>query len=363
MPDVGDVAAIPLRGGYGACQVTGLGPTACALDWFSTDLPDRDRLAACRPLVLDHHALRGQPTEVNIAGDEPPPPWWTWLGQLALAPGLSERVGDHAGWPWLAAQIAAQRRWDRELPPAAKQAYRDGTGKTTTLLDLTADGSPRPSWPELDHLPRCTAVAWSGPDRGLREALIAHPIVSDLTWVEPPPAVDLTGTCLTRLRLSAGQVRSLRLPPGIAALKLDDDAPVATVSAADDGRWLRLVADHASVPGGLTGLRDLELTGDGTISVAALDGLRDLRRLRLTWRSAPGRLSDTMALAALSRLADVRLIGAYGMNDRTLPELPSLRWLACGGLYRKAAAAIESRYRDADVRLDISDVEAEWREY
>jgi len=360
MPDVGNVAAIPLRDGYGACQVTGLGPTACALDWFSTELPDRDRLAGCRPLVLDHHALRGQPTEVTIAGDEPPPPWWIWLGRLALAPGLSDRVGDHAGWPWLAAQIAAQRRWDNELPPAAKQAYRDGTGKATTLLDLTAGGS---SWSELDRLPRCTSVAWSGADRGLRDALLAHPIVSDLTWVEPPPAVDLTGTCLTRLRLSGGHVESLRLPPGLATLKLDDDATVAAVSAADDGRWLRLVADHASVPDGLTGLRDLELTGDGTISVAALAGLSDLRRLRLTWRSAPGRLSDTSALATLSRLADVRLIGAYGMTDRTLPELPSLRWLACDGLYRKAAAAIESRYRDADVRLDISDVEAEWREY
>jgi hypothetical protein len=360
MPNVGDVAAIPLRDGYGACQVTGLGPTACALDWFSTDLPDLDRLAACRPLVLDHHALRGQPTEVNIVGDEPPPPWWTWLGQLALAPGRSEPVADHAGWPWLAGQIAAQRRWDRDLPAAARQAYRAGTGKATTVLDLTADGS---ALPELDHLPRCTALAWSGPDRGLRQALLAHPVVGDLTWVEPPPIVDLTGTYLARLRLSGGPVRSLRLPAGITTLKLDDDAPVATVSAADDGRWLRLVADHDAVPGGLTGLRDLELTGDGTISVAALADLHDLRRLRLTWRSAPGRLSDATALAALSRLADIRLIGAYGMTDRTLPELPALRWLACAGLYRRAAAAIETRYRDADVRLDISDVEAEWREY
>jgi len=360
MPDVGDVAAIPLRDGYGACQVTGLGPTACALDWFSTDLPDLDRLAACRTLVLDHHALRGQPTEVNIVGDEPPPPWWTWLGYLALAPGRPARIDDHAGWPWLATQIAAQRRWDREVSPAAKQAYRDGAGKATTLLDLTASGS---SWSELDRLPRCTSLAWSGPDRGLREALVAHPVVSDLTWVDPPPTVDLTGTLLTRLRLSGGYVESLRLPPGIAMLKLDDDAPVAAVSATDDGRWLRLVADHASVPQGLTGLRDLELTGDGTISVAALADLHDLRRLRLTWRSAPGRLSDATALATLSRLADVRLIGGYGMNDRTLPELPALRWLSCDGLYRKAATAIESRYRDADVRLDISDVEAEWREY
>ncbi len=360
MPDVGDVAAIPLRGGYGACQVTGLGPTACALNWFSADLPDPDRLAACLPLVLDHHALQGQPTEVNIAGDEPPPPWWTWLGHLALAPGLSAHVADHAGWPWLATQIAAQRRWDRDLPPAAKQAYRAGAGKATALLDLTRDGS---ALSDLDHLPRCTSLAWSGPDRGLREALVAHPIVSDLTWVEPPPTVDLTGTYLTRLRLSGGHVQSLRLPPGIATLKLDDDAPVSAVSAADDGRWLRLVADHASVPRGLTGLRDLELTGDGTISVTDLADLADLRRLRLTWRLAPGRLSDAAALATLSRLADVRLIGAYGMTDRTLPELPSLRWLACDGLYRKAAAAIETRYRDADVRLDISDVEAEWREY
>jgi hypothetical protein len=360
MPNVGDVAAIPLRGGYGACQVTGLGPTACALDWFSTDRPELDRLASCLPLVLDHHALRGQPTEVNIVGDEPPPPWWIWLGQLDLPPGLSKRAGDHAEWGWLATQIAAQRRWDHDLPPAARQAYHAGAGKATTLLDLTADGS---ALSDLDQLPRCTSLAWSGPDRGLRAALTAHPIVSDLTWVEPPPAVDLTGTYLTRLRLSGGHVRSLRLPPGIATLKLDDDAPVAAVAADDDGRWLRLVADHARLPRGLTGLRDLELTGDGTISVAGLADLRDLRRLRLTWRSAPGRLTDATALATVSGLADIRLTGAYGMTDRTLPELPSLRWLACEGLYRRAAAAIETRYRDADVRLDISDVEAEWREY
>ena len=360
MPDVGDVAAIPLLGGYGACQVTGLGPTACALDWFSADLPDLSVLAGSRPLLLDHHALRGQSSEINIIGDEPPPPWWVWLGGRDLPTGLADRVDDHAGWSWLASQIAAQRRWDHELPEAAKRAYREGKGKATTLLDLTGAEA---SWPELDNLPRCTSLAWSGPDRGLRDALAAHPIVSDLTWVDPPPVVNLQGSWLTRLRLSGAEVYDLRLPPALATLKLDDDAPVAAVTAADDGRWLRLIADHPRVPFGLSGVREVELTGEGTISVATLRDLTDLRRLRLTWRSAPGRLTDAEALAPLSRLADLRLIGGYGVDAHTLPDLPSLRWLVCDGLYRKAAQAIESRYRDADVRLDLTSIESEWREF
>ena len=360
MPDVGDVAAIPLRDGYGACLVTGLGPIVCALDFFSADLPSVDELADARPLILDHHVLRGQPTEINVIGAEPPPPWWTWVGRRALPAGAAERVDSHAGWSWISAQIAAQRRWDHQLPPFAKEAYRTGQGKATSLLDMTGTAA---SWAELDRLPRCRSLVWSGPDRGLREALVAHPIVSDLTWVDAPRRVDLTGTYLTRLRLSGSEIDLLRLPDDLETLKLDEDTRVLSVAAADDGRWLRLTADHASVPRGLTGLWDLELTGDATISGEILRDLTDLRRLRLTWRSAPGELTEAQALSGLSRLADLKLIGAYGVNERTLPELPALSWLSCDGLYRKAAAAIEARYRDQDVRVDIAGIENEWREF
>jgi hypothetical protein len=362
MPDVGDVAAIPLRGGYGACQVVGDGPTACALDWFSSELPDLSLLAQARPLVLDHHVLQGQPTQVNIIGDDPPPPWWVWLGRRELPDGLADRVADRARWPWLAAQIAAQRRWDRELPDAAKRAYRAARGLGTSVLDLTGDKAPAPG-PELDLRPRCMSLVWSGPDRGLSEALAAHPMVGDLTWVDAPAGVDLSGTGLTRLRLSAAEIGLLRLPDGLETLKLDEDTAVTAVTAADDGRWLSLTAEGATVPAGLDGLRDLALTGDGTISATPLAGLCDLRRLRLTWRSPPGRLSDAADLAALSRLADLTLLGGYGVDARTLPDLPSLRWLVHHGLYRRAAAAIEARYRDTDVRVDISEVEPEWREF
>ncbi|HEX5201081.1 hypothetical protein ACFQS1_23625 [Paractinoplanes rhizophilus] len=360
MPDVGDVAAIPLRDGYGACLVTGLGPMACALDFFSAGMPSLDELADAQPLILDHHVLRGQPTEINVIGDEPPPPWWVWLGRRDLPAGVAERVDSHAGWSWLSGQIAAQRRWDVALPPFAKEAYRTGQGKATSLLDMTGAAA---SWADLDRLPRCRSLVWSGPDRGLREALVAHPIVSDLTWVDAPRRVDLTGTYLTRLRLSASDVDVVRLPDDLETLKLDEDTRVASVVAADDGRWLRLTADRAEVPRGLTGLWDLELTGDGTISAGALEGLRDLRRLRLAWRAAPGELSGAVALSGLSRLTDVKFVGAYGLTARTLPDLPSLSWLVCDGLYRKAAAGIEARYRDADVRVDITGVENEWREF
>jgi hypothetical protein len=165
------------------------------------------------------------------------------------------------------------------------------------------------------------------------------------------------------LRVSAAEIRMMRLPDGLETLKLDEDTRVTAVTAADDGRWLSLTAEGATVPAGLEGLRELALTGDGTISAAPLAGLRDLRRLRLTWRSAPGRLSDATALVALSRLADLTLLGGYAVDARTLPDLPSLRWLVHHGQYRRAAAAIEARYRDTDVRVDISEVEPEWREF
>jgi hypothetical protein len=364
MPGVGDVAAIPLRGGYGACLVTGLGPTACALDHFSAAPPTLDALATARPLVLDHHALTGQPTHVNIVGDEPPPPWWSWLGRRERPEELPERVGDHAGWTWLATQIAAQRHWDRELPEAAKQAYRSapGRGPGTAMLDLTGAG-PAVRWSELDHLPRCTTLIWSGPDHGLREALATHPVISDLTWVDPPADIDLRGTGLTRLRIAPGEVEVVRLPDGIETLKLDEGTRVLLVTAADDGRWIKLIADDPLVPAGLGGLREVTMTGDGTISAAPLAGLSDLRRLSLTWRSAPGELTDATALSGLSRLADLKFIGAYGVNARNLPDLPALSWLSCSGIYRRAAAALEARFRDAEVRVDLSELEPEWREF
>jgi hypothetical protein len=129
---IGDVAVMQLPGGgYGACQVAGIGKdvvTAYALAGHSEDPPELRQLASARPLVLDHHAHQGQPAQISISGSEPPPTGWVWLGRLSVTAGLSAHSGSYSGWSWLPAQIAAQRRWDRQLPVAVKQAYQAGAG-------------------------------------------------------------------------------------------------------------------------------------------------------------------------------------------------------------------------------------------
>jgi hypothetical protein len=105
--------------------------------------------------------------------------------------------------------------------------------------------------------------------------------VSDPTWTGAPPVVDLRRTRLTSLRLSGGDVERLLLPTGLGTLDLA--GRVSTVEAEEGGRWLRLSLDATGVPAGLARVRDLRVTGAGTISAAPPATLPDLRSLRLTW--------------------------------------------------------------------------------
>ena len=361
------MAAIPLPDGYGACLVTGDG-LACALDWFAPTPPTLADLEPAGVLVLDHHRLRGQPTQIAILGDEPPPSWWEWLGRRALPDEPATEVDSFAGWHWLATQIAAQRRWDLRLPAAAKRAYREASARRAVIVDF-GDGpitrnqdtsrldlsalTGAVDFAALDSLPRCTELTWCGDDRGLRPALEARPIISDLTWEDPPSSVDLSGTGLTSLRLVGARVELLRVPDRLETLDLAEST-VATVAAADDGRWLRLTVGTGDVPAGLGGVRDLTVNGNGTISAAAWSGLSDLRRLRATWRSGPGELSDGEALAALALLAEITLVDAYGVDVGVFPDLPALRWLDFQGVRQSAVPALRARYRETPVRVTLT---------
>ncbi|BCY08712.1 hypothetical protein [Actinoplanes sp. L3-i22] len=183
-------------GGYGACQVSGIDKDAItvhALAWESDDLPGLGQLADTPPLILDHHGHQNGLARISIGSEQPPPPGWTWLGRLPVPTAMSGTSNSYSGWEWLPVQIAAQRRWDRDLPAAAKQAYRAaatrgqidvdfGAGPVTLgaaigRLDLTGTGrvSPPPvgpvRWSALDQLACCTSLTWSGPDRGLVAAL------------------------------------------------------------------------------------------------------------------------------------------------------------------------------------------------
>jgi hypothetical protein len=383
LPAIGDVAVMPVPGGgYGACQIAGTGKdvlTAYALAWHSEDRPELWQLAGVPPLVLDHHAHRGGPAQISIGAREPSPPGWVWLGHLPVPAGVSASTDSSSGWSWLPAQIVAQRRWDRQLPAAVKQAYRAGAtrgqvevdfaggpvilGAATRRLDLTGAGPVRAPaagavrWSALDQLPRCTSLVWAGSDRGLAAALTDHPIIDDLTWTAAPSSLDLRRTALTSLSIS-GTIDLLQLPEGLTSLHLMDGARVGAVTAAEHGQWLTLSITSSTpdghIPAGLDRLRDLRQTGKGTISAAPLSALRHLESLWLSWQGAPGGLSHAAVLGELPRLARLTLIDAYGVAAGTLPELPALTGLTIHGLRRTAAAAIRARYRRSTVHLTVT---------
>jgi hypothetical protein len=307
------------------------------------------------------------------------PPDFVWIGRLPVPAEVPALSNTFSSWHALASDVVRQRRWDRELPVAAKTAYRAAAtrgpvdvdfgggvvtlGAATSSLDLTQDGpmrvpgSGRVDWSALDLLPRCTSVSWVGPDRGFAAALAARPIVASVTWRDAPAVVDLAGTGIMHLTLAGEQLREVRLPRGLHSIELVDLGRDLVVRAVDDGRWLRLVLRSSTVeltvPGGLRQAREVVLDGDGILSAAPLGGLEGLQMLHVRWRRPPGRLTDAGVLAGLRQLAVVELNDGYGLDADTLPALPSLTHLSFSGLRRSIVRPLKARYRGIDVRLVI----------
>lgn len=64
---------------------------------------------------------------------------------------------------------------------------------------------------------------WSGPPRGIVEAMAARPGIQFLYWSNAQGDVDLTATHLTTVRLDGTQLHSVRLPDTVRQLALGRD--------------------------------------------------------------------------------------------------------------------------------------------
>jgi hypothetical protein len=369
---IGDIAAMPLPlGGYGGCQVTLVEEkslSVCLLAWYSDDVPTLGDLSTAGPLWIDHHAHQGRLAHISLGSSDPQPPGITWLGNAPLHPDIPNETSSYSGWPYLARQAVLQRRWDRQLPPEAKQAYKaaeshlsqrveidlgDGpTGRSTgtNLLDLRGHGSVR--WATLDALPRLTKLSWEGEERGLLDFLAAKPMISDLYWTDPPTAVDLAETSLTDLSFQGRAPKTLHLPDGLMALTLPN-AP-AEVLAQDDGRWISLTTSQPLIPAGLTGVRGLRLNVQGEATLTGLGGLTDLKSLHIRWSGPPGTLTDPETLAAFEHLESLQLTDVYGLEDaEALPAPGVLRHLTINGVRRSVAKDLRTRYRKSATTLSL----------
>lgn len=383
----GDVAAMLLPDdAYGLCQVTGVGDgrvSVCGLRWHSVDPPVLQDLDDVEPLRLDFYGFNGRIEHVSIDASSPIPPGFRWLGSRPVPDGVPVSADTFTTWRSLIQGIDRQRRWDHDLSMSVKDAYRAAAthgdvrvdfgagpvtiGSVVTRLDFTAatlvPASGSVLWSALDRLPGCSSLIWSGPDRGLAAALAAHPIISSLIWQDAPPVVDLTDSSLLDLTIEGQNLRELRLPTGQRSLELVAPTRHLTVQAVDAGRRISLdmsrPAADTVVPAGLSGVRECALDGDGTLSGACVEILKDLQELRIYWRKPPGELIDADRLSGLSRLATVELFDAYGLAADSLPDLPSLTHLGIHGLRRSIVPELKTRYRDTNVRLIIRRAKAD----
>jgi hypothetical protein len=371
---IGDIAAMPLPlGGYGGCQVTMVEEkrlSVCLLAWYSDGVPTLDGLSAAGPLWLDHHAHQGGPAHISIDSSAPQPPGLTWLGNAPLHPDIPNETSSYSGWSYLAQQVVLQRRWDRQLPPEVKQAYKAaenhlsqpveidlGEGRTgqptgTNLLDLRGHGSVR--WATLDALPRLTKLSWEGEERGLLDFLMAKPMISDLYWTDPPTVVDLTEMALTGLSFQGSAPKSLHLPDGLLDLALPNAPTEVEVVAQDDGRWISLTTSQPLIPAGLTGVRDLRLNVQGEATLTGLGELVDLKSLHIRWSGPPGTLTDPETLAVFEHLESLQLTDAYGLEDaEVLPEPGVLRYFTINGVRKSVAKDLRVRYRKSATTLSL----------
>jgi hypothetical protein len=205
---VGDVAVAALPGGgFGACQVSGFGGESVvvhALDWFAPQPAGLDDLRGVGPAILRRHRFREEMAQTSVAPKHHPlPPDFTWIGNLPVPAGVPGEVNRISGWEWPFIAVVLDRDGAdlrrMSVPPTGCPA---APIPSPSISAVARRSSPPPSalsiwrpvpsaarwtgpfwstdWTVLEHLPRCTEISWSGPDRGLTAAVERHPLVGSL---------------------------------------------------------------------------------------------------------------------------------------------------------------------------------------
>jgi hypothetical protein len=233
----------------------------------------------------------------------------------------------------------------------------------TSVLDLTPAGGLVPAdgpvdWTQLDRLPHCLTVEWSGPDRGIVDALGARLGIRFLYWSDAAGDLDLRATHLGTVRLDGARLRSVRLPRLIETVLLRKPPANLRVEAPDEGRRVDLrlfqYGPDVVIPAGLRRAPQVWLWVGDAFSAAILTTLSDLEQLTLTFDAPPGTITDLPALRRHHRLHTLQLDDAYGLDPDALPELPQLRRLVLDGTRRSTATTLRQRFRRGPVEVSVS---------
>lgn len=219
-------------------------------------------------------------------------------------------------------------------------------------------------WSQLDALPECLTVMWSGPERGIIEAVAARRGIRFLEWYDAVGDIDLTSTGLGTVRLEGGaELLSVRLPESIETLFLRRPSATLQVDAPDMGHRLDLrlflYGPDVVIPDGLRRVPKVWLWVGGEMSATVLSGLTDLENLTLTFDNPLGALSEVYELGRHGRLHTLQLDDAYGLDAESLPDLPSLRHLELNGTRRTTATTLKARFKGSTVTVSVSGAKSE----
>jgi hypothetical protein len=233
----------------------------------------------------------------------------------------------------------------------------------TQVLDLT----PRPDglipaegpidWSQLDALPDCLTIQWSGPECGIISAIAARRGIRFLYWDDAVGDIDLSSTGLGTVRLEGAGLRTVRLPETIETLLLRKPPATLQVDAPDGGNGLDLrlfqYGPDVVIPEGLRRTPKLWLWVGGRVSASVLKGLTDLADFTLTFGDPPGVLADLPELGRHRQLRQLQFDDAYGLDPDAIPELPALRHLCLNGTRRTTAATVRARLKGSAVEVSV----------
>ena len=218
-------------------------------------------------------------------------------------------------------------------------------------------------WSQLDLLPGCVTVDWAGPQRGIVDAIAAHPTIRFLYWHDAVGDVDLRPTNLGTVQFEGAGLGNVRLPESVETLLLRDPPATLQVEAPDEGHGLDLryfqSGSQVLVPDGLRRTRTLWLWVGGAVSMAALSHLTDLEQLTVTFDDPPGTLTELGELRRHHRLRTLRLDDAFGLAPDGVPDLAGLRSLELVGTRRTTAAAVKARFKGSAVKVSVSGAKAD----
>ncbi len=369
------------RGLWGAAQVVrveGNDVEVVVLDHLTESSPSLDAVTT-KPLV---HARYGHSQELARSHViDAVPREFVSLGVRAPALPLTPHSGIFGFWRGLVEAAYDEHRW-RALPEATRGAWfanhkrrdkvrLDCAGATREHLASTSelhlvigderderasaivrDGSAL-DWRVFDALPCLTQIEVKGDHAGLVPWLETRPLVSSLTWTAlSVESLDLRALSLRSLTLEARRPLVVKLPASLDELhvRVRGATPI-TFEAARDGAFLSLHLDvwndaDLDAIRGLTRARELTLEGFDSLDLSRLTRFFGARELVLN--GAPGRLSQTDALARFTELRTLMLHRCYDVDAARFPSADAWRSLEefrTFGLHKRDVQTLKSRWK------------------